>query len=151
MASYCYDAWGKILSSSGDLAELNPLRYRGYVYDQETGFYYVESRYYDSAIRRFINADSVLSTGQGVTGHNAYVYCGNNPVVRADIGGNIWHIVAGAAASTLSRGLTYFAKNANYIRKPLLVALAKSSAAVIGSTFFQKLSVMERRLGLASR
>ena len=63
MASYCCDAWGKILSSSGDLAELNPLRYRGYVYDQETGFYYVESRYYDPAIRRFINADSTPSTG----------------------------------------------------------------------------------------
>lgn len=61
------------------------------------------------------------------------------------------HNGIGAAASTVSKGLTYFAKNANYIRKPLLVALAKSSAAVIGSTFFQKLSVMERRLGLASR
>ena len=42
VASYCYDAWGKILACDGALAELNPLRYRGYVYDQETGFYYLQ-------------------------------------------------------------------------------------------------------------
>ena len=47
VASYAYDAWGKILSSSGSKAEINPLRYRGYYYDTETGFYYVSSRYYD--------------------------------------------------------------------------------------------------------
>lgn len=96
VASYCYDAWGKILSSSGDLAELNPLRYRGYVYDQETGFYYVESRYYDPAIGRFINADSTPSTGQDVSGTNMYAYCGNNPVSRVDDGGEFWNIAAGA-------------------------------------------------------
>ncbi len=49
-AHYYYDAWGKILASTGELAELNPLRYRGYVYDQETGFYYLQSRYYDPII-----------------------------------------------------------------------------------------------------
>ena len=58
------------------------------MYDQETGFYYVESRYYDPAIRRFINADSTPSTGQDVSGTNMYAYCGNNPVSRVDDGGN---------------------------------------------------------------
>lgn len=50
LASYSYDTWGKIISATGSLAEINPLRYRGYVYDQETGFYYLQSRYYDPAI-----------------------------------------------------------------------------------------------------
>ena len=55
VASYAYDAWGKILSSSGSKAEINPLRYRGYYYDTETGFYYVSSRYYDPEIGRWIH------------------------------------------------------------------------------------------------
>ena len=54
-ASYEYDAWGDILSSSGSKAEINPLRYRGYYYDTETGFYYVSSRYYDPEIGRWIH------------------------------------------------------------------------------------------------
>ena len=55
VASYAYDAWGKILSSSGSKAEINPLRYRGYYYDTETGFYYVSSRYCDREIGRWIH------------------------------------------------------------------------------------------------
>ena len=55
---YVCDPWGKLLSSSGTLADINPLRYRGYYYDSETGFYYLQSRYYDPEIGRFINADS---------------------------------------------------------------------------------------------
>ena len=61
-AAYTYDAWGNILSQSGNMAEKNPLRYRGYYYDSETGFYYLQSRYYDPATRRFINADAYAST-----------------------------------------------------------------------------------------
>ena len=87
VASYCYDAWGKILACDGALAELNPLRYRGYVYDQETGFYYLQSRYYDPIICRFVSADSYTSTGQGVSGHDMFIYCNNNPVANVDIAG----------------------------------------------------------------
>ena len=65
VAAYLYDPYGKVLSSSGTMAEINPLRYRGYYQDSETGFYYLQSRYYDPAICRFINADSYASTGQG--------------------------------------------------------------------------------------
>ena len=83
-ASYEYDAWGNILSSSGSMAETNPLRYRGYYYDSETGFYYLQSRYYDPTNHRFINADSYTSTGQGFLGYNMFAYCGNNPVRRSD-------------------------------------------------------------------
>ena len=86
-AQYAYDAWGNIIAMSGTLAELNPLRYRGYVYDQETGFYYLNSRYYDPAVGRFISADKYASTGQGITGYNMFAYCGNNPVCATDKSG----------------------------------------------------------------
>ncbi len=62
------------------IAHVNPIRYRGYYYDNETGFYYLQSRYYDPVISRFINADSYGSTGQGFLGTNMFAYCLNNPV-----------------------------------------------------------------------
>ncbi len=78
-AQYTYNAWGKLQSSSGTLANVNPLRYRSYYYAAETGFYYLQSRYYDPSIGRFINADSFASTGQGFLGYNMFAYCNNNP------------------------------------------------------------------------
>ena len=100
-ATYTYDAWGKLIGitnyagesllnrpNSTALANVNPLRYRGYYYDTETGFYYLQSRYYDPAVRRFINADSYASTGQGFVGVNMFAYCNNNPVMYADDGGD---------------------------------------------------------------
>ena len=87
VATYEYDAWGNIVSSSGRLAEINPLRYRGYYYDNETGFYYLQSRYYNPANRRFINADLLASTGQGFTGTNMFAYCVNSPAVLGDYEG----------------------------------------------------------------
>ena len=104
-AQYAYDAWGNIIAMSGTLAELNPLRYRGYVYDQETGFYYLNSRYYDPAVGRFINADNYPSTGQGLSGNNMFAYCGNNPVSREDDGGEFWNFVIGAAVGGLVGGV----------------------------------------------
>ena len=86
-AHYYYDAWGKILACDGALAELNPLRYRGYVYDQETGFYYLQSRYYDPAVGRWINVDSILSTEYGLLGYNLFAYCNNNPANNIDQSG----------------------------------------------------------------
>ena len=91
VATYEYDAWGNIVSSSGRLAEINPLRYRGYYYDNETGFYYLQSRYYDPANRRFMNADTYSSTDPGdAIGCNMFAYCGNNPVMRNDYSGDAW-------------------------------------------------------------
>ena len=68
VASYAYNPYGKILSAEGTMAETNPLRYRGYYYDNESGLYYLQSRYYDPAVCRFVNADGYASTGQGVLG-----------------------------------------------------------------------------------
>ena len=91
VVKYAYDAWGKIISVTGSmtntLGKLNPFRYRSYIYDEETGFYYLQSRYYDPEIGRFINADIFVSTGTGLNGFNMFAYCGNNPVVNIDITG----------------------------------------------------------------
>ena len=103
VVEYRYDSWGKLLSTSGSLASTlgknNPFRYRGYVYDEETGFYYLQSRYYNPEVGRFISSDVLLSTGQGVLGHNAYAYCGNNPIVREDTQGNLWGLIAAAVGA----------------------------------------------------
>jgi len=72
VATYVYDAWGNHLSITGsntDLANKNPLRYRGYVFDSESSLYYLQSRYYSPAIGRFISADGYISTGSGILGH----------------------------------------------------------------------------------
>ena len=102
---YVYDAWGnhRILSAAGEditdnaqyansISHINPFRYRGYYYDTETGFYYLNSRYYDPQTRRFVNADNpsipVLEQATDIGGLNLYSYCFNNPVNMADPNGN---------------------------------------------------------------
>ena len=91
VAAYTYDAWGNVLTTTGSMASTlgkdNPLRYRGYVYDTETTLYYINSRYYDPSVGRFISADALISTGQGLLGNNMFAYCRNNPVCRIDITG----------------------------------------------------------------
>jgi RHS repeat-associated protein len=94
-AKYQYDAWGKLLGvtdGAGNdvtndpthVGNLNPIRYRGYYLDTETGLYYLNSRYYDADTGRFVNADGLMSTGQGVLGCNLFSYCLNNPIVFFD-------------------------------------------------------------------
>ena len=98
LASYGYDVWGKVIVSSGSVSAINPLKYRGYYHDTETGFYYLQSRYYDPVVSRFINADSYASTGQGFLGYNMFAYCGNNPVSRVDADGNKYTMMEDVAA-----------------------------------------------------
>ncbi len=91
VVEYTYSAYGMPLSKMGTMADtlgtLNPFRYRGYIYDEETGLYYVSSRYYDPVVGRWLNADEYASTGQGILGHNMFVYCLNNSVNYLDIEG----------------------------------------------------------------
>ena len=91
---YEYDVWGNILSvknasgvevtSSPNIANLQSLKYRGYVYDYESGLYYLQSRYYDPVTHRFLNADGLVSTGTGILGYNMFAYCENYPVKYCD-------------------------------------------------------------------
>ena len=85
----------------------NPFRYRGYVYDAETGLYYVASRYYDPEIGRFINADSQLNAKDGILGYNLYAYCNNNPIMYSDPSGHsiiLACIIVGAVIGGLAGG-----------------------------------------------
>ena len=92
VVEYAYNAWGKVLTSTTmpecatpNLASINPLRYRGYYYDTETKFYYLQSRYYDPANHRFINADSYASTDStDAIACNMFAYCCNSPVCFSD-------------------------------------------------------------------
>ena len=84
-AEYVYSPWGEIISAEGDLAEINPLRYRGYYYDSETGFYYLRSRYYDPENHRFINADTYASTDSSdAIACNMFAYCLGTPILLQD-------------------------------------------------------------------
>ena len=104
VGSYTYDAWGRVTenATSADtenITETNPIRYRGYYYDTETRLYYVSSRYYDPAVKRFLNSDDELlsaTSPETLTDKNYFAYCDNNPVSRTDGEGTIWHIVVGA-------------------------------------------------------
>ncbi len=115
---YTYDTWGKKVTTTGTLAGtlglFQPFRYRGYVYDWETGFYYLQSRYYDPTTGRFISADVLLSTGQGVLGHNCYAYCLGNPVGMSDQSGSCPFFIPGCPGCMI-KGLLLIAGSAYLI------------------------------------
>lgn len=104
------------------LGKYNPFRYRGYVYDEETGLYYLNSRYYDPELCRFISADSLavptISPGSASWDKNLYAYCDNDPVNRKDAGGECWVLSTmliggaigagiGAVTSVISQSILY--------------------------------------------
>ena len=105
-AKYSYDSWGNTLSitdvngnaitSTTHIGNLNMIRYRGYYYDSETGFYYLQNRYYDPQVKRFISPDSastLTATPASLNDKNLFAYCDNNPVNRVDVGGQFWDTV----------------------------------------------------------
>ena len=104
VATYEYDAWGKNLScedeETNEIKRINPIRYRSYYYDVETKFYYLNSRYYDPEIGRFLNADSsdYLGEGNALNNYNLFAYCENNPVMYSDPTGHaietIWDVIS---------------------------------------------------------
>jgi RHS repeat-associated protein len=91
VVSYTYDSWGKQLSCTGSLANTlgvaNPLRYRSYIFDEETGLYYLQSRYYNPVFGRFINTDTNLGSTNNILSNNPYSYCHNTPVNFVDSSG----------------------------------------------------------------
>ena len=117
---YTYDAWGNVTAytaagnspGSTTLVYRNPIRFRGYVYDNETGWYYLQSRYYDPANHRFINADSYASTDStDAIACNMFAYCGNNPVNRIDPRGLFWEEI-GSFFKTVGNAIADFAEAA---------------------------------------
>ena len=156
LASYTYDAWGNVLTSEGSLAAANPIRYRGYYFDTETSLYYVSSRYYDSGVGRFINADDVnyLGTENNTLSSNLFTYCINNPTNRLDENGN-WSLpnwakiaigVAAIAVGVIATAATGGAA------APVLVASLKIAAtsAVIGAASGAGISAVKHRVSTGS-
>jgi RHS repeat-associated protein len=113
VGQYNYNAWGlcSITTNVDSIATINPIRYRGYYFDTETGFYYLQSRYYDPETGRFINADDLSYLNpQAVNGLNLYAYCGDNPVNLFDSTGcsPFWDGVKKALGWVAVAGLAIF-------------------------------------------
>ena len=115
IACYDYDAWGNLLSvtnaggteitSSTSIALINPIRYRGYYYDNETGFYYLHSRYYDPANCRFISVDTQIDLDYGTVNLNLFSYSGNDPVNKFDPNGeSFWDILEDVGEKFIETG-----------------------------------------------
>ena len=127
LVKYEYDAWGNVIAetdANGNAltgtaktwSERNPFRYRGYVYDAETGLYYLQSRYYDPEVGRFLNSDAIANTADSL-GFNTYAYCGNNPVNCVDPTGyvaNYVNALKGFAKKTLTTGYDYVCQAESY-------------------------------------
>jgi len=106
ICTYKYDAWGNVTTQFHSFTDAhmliiqgNPFRYRGYYYDTETGYYYLQSRYYVPQWGRFLTADDasvITATPEGFTDKNLIIYCDNNPVTRVDEDGDFWNVIAGA-------------------------------------------------------
>lgn len=108
VATYSYDAWGNVTSSTGSLANINPIRYRGYYYDSEISMYYLQSRYYNPRTARFLNADDTslieMLSQQSIIGSNLFAYCENEPINHLDLIG-CWAISMSNLAYLLDLGL----------------------------------------------
>lgn len=98
IVTYTYDSWGKLLSikdttgqeitSETHIGYINPYRYRSYRYDNESGLYYLQSRYYNAEWGRFISVDTIVSGVGNIVGNNLFAYCDNNPINKVDEDGN---------------------------------------------------------------
>lgn len=152
VANYEYDAWGRVVSVkyangndinvSNHIGVINPIRYRGYYYDSETGFYYLKSRYYDPAICRFISADdpSYLGAGETTQGLNLFAYCLNDPVNYSDSDGQwpSWAtklVVAVAVVAVVATvaAVTVATAGAGTAAAAIAVGAAKGAAAGMAS------------------
>lgn len=121
VAKYEYDAYGNIVNINGvnqnQIAKLNPYRYRSYYYDVETNFYYLNARYYNPEIGRFITADDIeyLDT-ENMNGLNLYCYCLNNSIIYADYSGHFGGIFYGVLFRTAYEILKDVLKEIHYSR-----------------------------------
>ena len=109
LVKYEYNSWGKLLNltdySSNGLGRKNPFRFKGYYYDEELGMYYLNSRYYDPEVGRFISPDTtdILEVQDDLYDKNLYAYCDNNSVMRIDSSGAVWHLAVGAVVGVATQ------------------------------------------------
>ncbi len=137
VVTYSYDAWGKPLSVGGELADtlgkLNPFRYRSYVYDEETGLYYVCSRYYNPEVGRWINED-ILIDKSTIMGTNLYMYCQCNPVNMIDLKGELPFFVVtaitGAVVGAVVGGVIAY-ENGNNVWSG--IGIGAAAGALVGT------------------
>ena len=139
VVSYTYDPWGKLLSvtdtSGTNIGTLNPLRYRGYYYDTETGFYFLQSRYYDPTVGRFINADGQLGGNGGIQSYNLFAYCSNDPINHSDPTGKVVSDAIGAgvvAIVIIAVGLIVITTAAISLPASPLIAIPGSNDVIDG-------------------
>ena len=162
-ASYNYGAWGNYSVHGADgkkttdptfIGHINPLRYRGYYYDRETRLYYLQSRYYDFANCRFINADTFATTdANGFLSANMFAYCENNPIMRTDETGEfpLAAVIAGGLAGAAVSAGSYLATNPNATTKGLLLAAGVGAVTgALGGAVQQLKSVAAVGAGLIS-
>ena len=133
VARYIYDTWGNTLSvtdASGKaitdplhIANINPIRYRGYYYDAETGLYYLQSRYYDTSTRRFLNADTLLGANAGAA-YNLFAYCGNNPINMQDSDGLYPIDIDSGGKGRIPKGYSIFSKKRTNRRDSGLIGVS---------------------------
>ena len=142
---YKYDSWGKNVSITGVLAatvgQKNPFRYRGYYFDAESGMYYLQSRYYDPEIKRFISADNIIITGTPVENQNVnlYEYCLDNPVNFQDQSG---HFAVTIGAGYLLGALVI----AGVAGASYLLARKREAVGTVDEFAWYKKSQKEKRL-----
>ena len=108
MVKYYYDAWGvcTIVSDNTDvIATVNPFRYRSYYYDTETQFYYLQSRYYDPVVGKFINFDKFIGSHDDHSTYDLYSYCGNCPINRCDSIGSFWNNIGNGIKKAIRKVL----------------------------------------------
>ena len=142
---YKYDSWGRPVNISGTMAatvgQKNPFRYRGYYFDAESGMYYLQSRYYDPEIRRFISADNIIITGTPVENQNVnlYEYCLDNPVNFQDQSG---HFAVTIGAGYLLGALVI----AGVAGASYLLARKREAVGTVDEFAWYKKSQKEKRL-----
>ena len=154
IATYAYDAWGRCIEAKAVTADddghavtdpdhiafINPFRYRGYMYDAETGFYLTGTRYYDPVIGRFINADNpeiLMEDQENLLQYNLFAYCWNNPVNMIDpTGESPANIIGGIIGGVSGAALGYLLADALGLKgwkKWALISAATVGGAVLGA------------------
>ena len=141
VVEYWYDAWGKeaytsILTSAYEqIARLNPFRYRGYMWDEETGLYYLRSRYYNPVWERYLIGDFFYSTGQGILCSNRYSYCANNPVITVDFDGALFMLLTaaiGAVVGAIAGGIIAAVNDEDIVKGALVGAAIGGAVGLVG-------------------